>query len=817
MAPTMPAVGISLHGPAEDVAELKPGTSSAILLKFGEDVLQDLKNAVKDELRFVTGNTPVCQRLQRTVPRYLTDADFALQKLRIGGRTIDLSISVDAFRNELYASTTGTSTADFTFTSIISHRAELKSSKQHGAGAGETAGTDAALAALQNSLASYKQEKEANQTTIANKVLDVPKNRWDAARKEKLDRKKRLLDSRHGSQPPSPSLSAMGTPRLGAAPTSAPLSEDEVRLKAMRKPLVHLLAIGPTTKEEIRSKTHIPKDDLDVILQKVGKQVDGKWQLAERAFKELDVWNFKYPSESDREATVDNAIRAYDRLRLGKEDNLWQLLLPEEERGKGKVLSRLHLNGGVGAAKASLPPHYQPSPMPHVNSGEEKMASSANTPRLGASTPRPTSSKGDVMKRLLSKDPQKAHRIEEAKMRKTKAAEEAKEKKRKEKEDAASDREGRKPVKRQATAKKANPKVKSADIVHSSDDESGEDGEVKERITSQPKPKQTPAKKATASSTSPEESSDSAKPIKDVKKIATKAKPSQTAAKPSASPAVKAAKPTAGAMTGKATPQMTNGLSAPSSQHKARSPSAVGSRPGVPSPLGAARPRVASDVSDRNAVGVQRVRQGAETPKGLGITNGVRKRADTATSKCASTPIAAELKSKEMLSSDKTSKPTVNGSAQPKTNGTVPKYDTGTKRKAPDSQPDQQAPKHRKTGSSSSLTLSVSATNSSTTSNQTAQTSHTAQTSPDASACSSSDTSAVLDTISYKTGVNQAEKFREQFYPAYIALYDEIEGMRARGEKVGREKVEQLRKWHERLVEMKREIRAASRRERGEE
>lgn len=669
-------------------------------------------------------------------------------------------------------------------------------------------------------MATYKQEKEASQTTFTNKVLDVPKNRWDAARKEKLDRKKRLLDSRTGSQPPSPSLSAMGTPRLGAAPTSVPLSEDEVRLKAMRKPLVHLLATGPKTKEEIRSKTHIPKDDLDLILQKVGKQVDGMWQLSERAYKELDVWSFGYPSKDDRQSTIDNAIRAYDRLRLGKDDNLWQLLLPKEERGKGKVLSRLHLNGGVGApAKSSLTPHYQPSPAPHVNSGEDKVASAANTPRLGSSTPRLPNSKGDVMKRLLSKDPSKAHRIEEAKMKKSKAAEEAREKKRKEKEDAASDKEGKRPAKRPAITKKANPKVKSADIVHSSDDESGEDGEVKERPNNQSKPPPAAKKKATAaSSTSPEESSDAGKPIKEVKKTVAKAKPTPTptTTKTSASPAVKASKPTTGTAAGKNTPQTTNGLSAPSSQAKPRSPSGVGSRPGVPSPLGAARPRVASDVSDRSAVGVQRVRQGAETPRGLGITNGVKKRADTVTSRDGATPGVGVPKPKDRTSSDKSQKPSANGIATPKANATTPKPEAGTKRKASDPPASsQQEPKHRKTASSSSLTLS--ATNSSSTSNNTAGP-PTLQTSPDASGSgSSSDNSAVLDTISYKTGVNQAEKFREHFYPAYIALYDEVEAAQRRGEPVGREKVEQLRKMHGRLVEMKREIEAASRRERGEE
>lgn len=55
----LPAGGISLQGPAEDVGHLKPGTSSGISLRLGDAVLQEFQNAPKDELRFVTGNTPV--------------------------------------------------------------------------------------------------------------------------------------------------------------------------------------------------------------------------------------------------------------------------------------------------------------------------------------------------------------------------------------------------------------------------------------------------------------------------------------------------------------------------------------------------------------------------------------------------------------------------------------------------------------------------------------------------------------------------------------------------------------------------------------
>lgn len=67
---TVPAGGISLRGRVEKVAELKPGTSSGIVVKLGEDVLRDLKSAGKDELRFVTGSTPVCRHPASAMLKY---------------------------------------------------------------------------------------------------------------------------------------------------------------------------------------------------------------------------------------------------------------------------------------------------------------------------------------------------------------------------------------------------------------------------------------------------------------------------------------------------------------------------------------------------------------------------------------------------------------------------------------------------------------------------------------------------------------------------------------------------------------------------
>lgn len=660
---------------------------------------------------------------------------------------------------------------------------------------------------MQNSLASYEQEKQANQATITNTILPAPKNRFDAARQERKDKKHLLPVAKTTSHPASPSLSTSATPRLGPAPTSAPASEDDVKLRAMKTATIHLLAMKPSTSDEIFRKTRIPKLNLDNVLQKVGKQGDGKWQLTDRAYKELDVWKFAYPNKEDRQAAIDNAVRAYDRMRVPKEDRLWQMLLPKAERDQGKVLSKLDL--GSGQIKRGLTPQYQPSPMPHVDGvSDSRVPSAANTPRLGASTPRPGSSKGDVVKRLLSKDPQKARAVEEAK-----------ERKRKEREAAACDREGARPAKKQAT-KKAITNVKSAEFVHSSDEDSGEEGEIEVPRTSQPKSTPEIAKKASkpkvkAKPSSSSDSSDTA--IKTVKAADKSTAKTGTTAKPvtkSASPAVKATKPPE-ASRAISQANASNGLSAPSPQLKARSPQKADSRPDVPSPLGAARPRVASDVSDRGAVGIQRAKSGGEeTPRGLGITNGARKRQDTITS-TESGSAEDKVKKARQTSSEQSQKPV--GTPKPAlANGVNHKDETGVKRKADDTMSqkghDEPALKHRKTESSSSQ--SQKSHNSSVT------TSHsTARTSPDGLLDSSSSDSAgsYLDLITYNQGVSIAEKFRDIYYPAYSKLYEEQAAVEAKGEKVSVEDRQRLWAMHRRLETMKREIASASQREQQEE
>jgi RNA polymerase II elongation factor ELL len=126
------------------------------------------------------------------------------------------------------------------------------------------------------------------------------------------------------------------------------MAQLEAKRRALRKPLLHLLALGPQSEAQLLRKLNVSRDDLKPVLEKVGRKepADTKYKLWDRAYKELDVWVFPYRHAEQRQTAIDNAIRAFDRQRVPHYDKLWQMLLPEHERGKGKVLSRLNLANG---------------------------------------------------------------------------------------------------------------------------------------------------------------------------------------------------------------------------------------------------------------------------------------------------------------------------------------------------------------------------------------------------------------------------------------------------------------------------------------
>lgn len=158
-----------------------------------------------------------------------------------------------------------------------------------------------------------------------------------------------------GSIPTSPALNA-SSPAL--APTSVPASEQAAeKTKTIRAPIIHRLAVEPATESELfKYKTsNATKEEFRAAIYKVADLKDGKYTLNPKFYKELDVWNFGYKDSKERQAAINNAVRAFDKMRMSGSDSEWQLLYPVDERNRGNTLSKLQakiaLNGPMAPAK----------------------------------------------------------------------------------------------------------------------------------------------------------------------------------------------------------------------------------------------------------------------------------------------------------------------------------------------------------------------------------------------------------------------------------------------------------------------------------
>ena len=188
----------------------------------------------------------------------------------------------------------------------------------------------------------------------------------------------------------SPSLSAVGSPHIMATVTSEPLEEDAKaqKARAIRIPLIHFLAVRPVSLKYLVHTLRCEEKDCLEVLDRVGKQYrldESKWDLSDKAFKELDVWQFGYKTADDRQSAIDRAISSFDRSRLARTHPLWQKLLPFHERGKGKVLSNLNLSDPSAQRGATPRIQVQPSTDSATNQQTPGNDSDARQDRLAPS------------------------------------------------------------------------------------------------------------------------------------------------------------------------------------------------------------------------------------------------------------------------------------------------------------------------------------------------------------------------------------------------------------------------------------------------
>ncbi|KAK3947321.1 hypothetical protein QBC32DRAFT_91421 [Pseudoneurospora amorphoporcata] len=252
---------------------------------------------------------------------------------------------------------------------------------------------EGAVENLKNSFAKVEADKRENSALI---VEGLPSKKVAKINPGKA----RLLGSQtNGSSRSisvSPALSGLGSPSLG--PTSNGPGD---RMKQQKFPIIHELAAQNLTFEELLARYDGDEQEFHPILNKVADfdSNEQKWVLKKMYWKELDVFEYAYATDDDRQKAIDNAIKQYDRMRLGVSDPLWQKLLPKGERGKGICLSKLH---------ATIAKNIQSVPTPNRITGTAS-PSGAETEK-GEAMSRSSSQTG-VTKKKVSASVAQAKRI----------------------------------------------------------------------------------------------------------------------------------------------------------------------------------------------------------------------------------------------------------------------------------------------------------------------------------------------------------------------------------------------------------------------
>lgn len=333
------------------------------------------------------------------------------QTLYYGSKSQPFHASPESHPSEIY-SCSSADKENLYFTGVLSHSLEVQKAKE------ATAATDQALATLEQSLNAFEKGKESKQTHIITDIdqvraLKAGDSRSSTGRqaallarkptsKVELEKDRLLKNAANRSVSSSPGLGASRSPTLPSAPTSAPLtqSKDRLRLDALKVPFVHLLAIRPVSAKFLAEQTRAPLEDCLTLARKYGTESRDnreKFDLKDKTYRDLDVWKFPYPSQDDRDQAVKNAISAFDRMRISRSDKLWQMLLPKEERGKGKCLSRLDLR--TGPIKMTPTPRIQVS----EDTAKDGCSTGHDTDRANGLTPRPEASRPAPKKQDASK------------------------------------------------------------------------------------------------------------------------------------------------------------------------------------------------------------------------------------------------------------------------------------------------------------------------------------------------------------------------------------------------------------------------------
>ncbi|ROT42273.1 COM1 protein [Sodiomyces alkalinus F11] len=220
-----------------------------------------------------------------------------------------------------------------------------------------------------------------------------------------------VAGAKPGSLPSSPALTASGSPSLNQGYGASKQTMEKA--KGERAMIVHELAAADRTYDHLEAKWTGKAEDLKTTIEKVAdfNSDTQKWTLAKKqCWKELDVWNYNYDTPQERQSAIDNAVRTFDRMRLGVDEPQWQKLLPKEERGKGKVLSKVQANIAKGPAVPTPKLKAQKADDAASEAGSEDQLNVEGGEPMARSTSQPAKKKkatgaGSQVKRLLSNKP----------------------------------------------------------------------------------------------------------------------------------------------------------------------------------------------------------------------------------------------------------------------------------------------------------------------------------------------------------------------------------------------------------------------------
>ena len=210
----------------------------------------------------------------------------------------------------------------------------------------------------------------------------------------------------------SPALKPIASPSHNKSPNPSNGSlADQAKLD--RAPLVHELAVKPQSTDHLRNKWQGRPEDFNKALEKVADQKSGKWELRDKAWQELDVWNYDY-DEDDRQAVINAAPKKFDKARISPSDPIWEKLVPKNERGQGKGASlskvQKRIAEGPAAAPAKLGKIAANRTDENSNSSKDNDDTASDRSKGGESMARVGSTKGKKpngkeaqVKRLLGK------------------------------------------------------------------------------------------------------------------------------------------------------------------------------------------------------------------------------------------------------------------------------------------------------------------------------------------------------------------------------------------------------------------------------